>query len=587
MKSKVILRLGLLLGLLLLAGIWAVNAQRNRVVKALINEVNKEIKGHISYGDVEITGIGKFPEIGLRVHDVILHQSETLAISDTVAQIDYMYVGVPLSSIWSKNFTIEDVYLNGGRMVLVDEWNGKLSIEEALALKKPFTERGDSDRGKNPLLLSIDSVHARDFQFIYRAERFKDELKLRIQSLDAEFKQHGDSTIASATVITYLEEQLNRNDDAADRERLEGRVRVNADVVVTKNDLRISNIDLLARQLLYHSDSGDVHIDSVAVKAPELYYPLRSGPLLTHFTLDGSVELRSLKVNPFSIALWTFSVSVDNGTYEIRPRDEPLFGIPGEGRLRVKPFDSIPSYDLDLRIPEFEMKALMDNAFDSIPFFGKGSLHIDLDTRGYGAGALANLNGSVLFQGEDFILTDIDIDKFIRKFKRSQNFNLVDVGAVLVAGPIGLAATKGGAYANLALFSKGDTTHVRQLISKVDVADGRIELTDVAMATLETRIAGSGYVDLAQDTLEIFVDVVNRVGCSVVGQDVYGSTGDVQRSRVKIVKTLLGPVENFLKDVSIVDCKPVYQGSVPPPPTKAELRKIKRAAKKAANNLST
>ena len=281
-----------------------------------------------------------------------------------------------------------------------------------------------------------------------------------------------------------------------------------------------------------------------------------------------------------------FVLRVDTGTYSFNPGDLPVFGTLGTGMLSARPFDSIPSYSLLMRVGSFEVRDLMNNAFDSIPFYGPGSLIIDLRTRGYGESLYRNLDGFVQFEGKDLTLTDVDIDKFVRKFKRSQNFNLVDLGAVIVTGPIGLAATKGGAYANLALFSKGDTTHVAHILSRIDVENGRAVLSDVAMATPETRIAGTGYVDLAADTIDLSVDVVNRMGCSLVGQQVYGTIEEVERSKVKIVKTLLGPVENFLKGVSIVDCKPIYEGSVDPPPNKSELRKIERAAKKAAKELS-
>ncbi|MCE2495135.1 MAG: hypothetical protein J4F31_00880 [Flavobacteriales bacterium] len=291
MKRKIVLRLLLVLSLLLLASVWAVNSQRNKVVKALIGEANKEIKGRIEYGEVEITGLGHWPEIALRVKDIVLHQTEEVGTRDTVAHIQYMYVGIPISSLWTNDFAIEDVFFEGGRMVLVDEWGGKLSIEESIGLKRPFTERTEKDRGGNPLLLSIDSVHARNFEFIYRADRFEDELKLRIERLDAEFKQHGDSTIASARVITHLEEQFNREDDLLDRERFEGRLSINSDVVATKNDLRITNIDLVASELLYHSDSSDLTIDSISLRSKELYYPLRSGSFFTNFTLEGLVTL--------------------------------------------------------------------------------------------------------------------------------------------------------------------------------------------------------------------------------------------------------------------------------------------------------
>lgn len=572
----------LVLGVLVGVGVIAVNARRNKIVKTIVQEVNGEIKGRVQFDDVHISGLQNFPEIELRVADIVLHQTSEPGARDTVAYVEYMYINLPVFSLWRKKFTIEDVYFTGGKMVLVDEWGGKLSIEKALALNKPFTERTSEDRGKNPLLLSIDSVHARDFQFIYRADRFKDELKLRIATLDAEFKQHGDSTIASARVVTHLEEQFNREDDELDRERIEGRIRVNADVVVTKNDLLITQIDLKASELLYHSDSVDLRIDSIGLAGPQLSYGLRTGPFFDRLSLEALLTINGLYMDPYVLKQTEFVLDIREGEYRFNSGSQPIFGKPGVGGLRIRPFSPVPEYAVDLKIHQFEMKDLMDNAFDSMPFFGTANMEIDLRTKGLNVDLMSNLQGRIVFEGDSLILANVDIDKFVRKFKRSQNFNLVDVGAVLVAGPIGLAASKGGAYANLALFSKGDTTFIRRLLSHVEVDSGRFEFTDVALSTHETRISGVGYVDTGQDTLEVQVDVINRAGCSLVGQEVYGTLAATERSKVKIVKTLLGPVENFLEDVGMIECKPVYTGSVLPPPTKMELRRKNRKERKAA-----
>ncbi len=60
-----------------------------------------------------------------------------------------------------------------------------------------------------------------------------------------------------------------------------------------------------------------------------------------------------------------------------------------------------------------------------------------------------NMNGTINLSGNNLLLNGFDADEIINDFKRSQNFNFVDLGAVLLAGPVGIAVTKGSDFARL------------------------------------------------------------------------------------------------------------------------------------------
>jgi len=66
------------------------------------------------------------------------------------------------------------------------------------------------------------------------------------------------------------------------------------------------------------------------------------------------------------------------------------------------------------------------------------------------AQAKENFSGEIEIAGDSLRLYGIDIDNVLKKYEKSQNFNLTDVGAVLIAGPVGLAVTKGTDFVSLA-----------------------------------------------------------------------------------------------------------------------------------------
>jgi AsmA protein len=161
-------------------------------------------------------------------------------------------------------------------------------------------------------------------------------------------------------------------------------------------------------------------------------------------------------------------------------------------------------------------------------------------------------------------LFGVDLDVVAKKYKRSQKFNLVDVSAVFLAGPVGLAVTKGSDYANLLISKKGDSTLVHEFVSDWRLHAGLLKAHDVAFSTNQNRIAVHGSINLWSQTFEeLNFALVNEQGCAVFQQEVRGRFVDPEVSNVRVVKTLIGPLRNIFTGKK---CKhPFYTGSVQHP----------------------
>jgi hypothetical protein len=135
----------------------------------------------------------------------------------------------------------------------------------------------------------------------------------------------------------------------------------------------------------------------------------------------------------------------------------------------------------------------------------------------------------------------------------------------MFAGPAGLALTKGGNYASMLVTNYGDTSHVTEIGSEWEFKNGTILLRDVAFATNESRVAAKGWLDFQKDSLDISFAVVDKKGCNIIGQDLYGSIKDPEKSKIKLISTLLAPVTNLLEVTLGIDCEPFYEGRVKHP----------------------
>lgn len=176
---------------------------------------------------------------------------------------------------------------------------------------------------------------------------------------------------------------------------------------------------------------------------------------------------------------------------------------------------------------------------------------------------LNNLNAELDISAQNLKIMGIDLEGYIEKYIRSQNFNLVDVGAVMLAGPVGLAVTKGSDYTLLLIKSKGDdSTLVKQFVSEWSLNNGKLQIEDLAMSTERSRLASLGNYNINKDSLDFRLLIVDKHGCALADQSLYGTSDNIESGKVKIVKTLVGPFTNFFRNVGLADCKMLYDGKV-------------------------
>jgi hypothetical protein len=179
---------------------------------------------------------------------------------------------------------------------------------------------------------------------------------------------------------------------------------------------------------------------------------------------------------------------------------------------------------------------------------------------------LTGLNGDMLISGKDLTVYNIDIDEVLTRFKRTQNFNLVDISAFLLAGPAGAVITKASDYAILLNMDPSKQSTIREFMSSWKLNEGVIMAQDVALTTEKSRIALKGGVDFYKGEFKnLTLAVVDKNGCSLISQMISGSLTKPQLEPMKVANTILAPITNVLKLIAGVDCKPFYTGSLPHP----------------------
>ncbi|UCH66436.1 MAG: hypothetical protein JSW63_04725, partial [Ignavibacterium sp.] len=256
--------------------------------------------------------------------------------------------------------------------------------------------------------------------------------------------------------------------------------------------LNISNADLN-----YYFSDDTVEIKSFNFKTQDVYYNLKTdaNPLAT-LTTDIDLGMEKVYTNHFKIDTPRYGISCENGSYTVFPRKRRLFGGKARGVYTLKPFDEIPFYRFEISIDQFSSAGLLDAFLEDTVMTGKMDFSMDISMAGnHWDHLVSNLNGEILLHGKNITMYGVDTDKLLEKFKRSQSFNLVDVGAVVLAGPVGLAVTKGTDFASIIVSNPGEETLITNLVSDWSISNGKFTIEDIAFTTEKNRLAAKGWLD--------------------------------------------------------------------------------------------
>jgi len=183
---------------------------------------------------------------------------------------------------------------------------------------------------------------------------------------------------------------------------------------------------------------------------------------------------------------------------------------------------------------------------------------------------MQSLSGKFSLRVDNLSIHAMDIDKLIAKFKETQKFTLTDIGAVLVVGPLGIAATKGYSYGKVFLQSWGGLSAIKKLNSDWEINNGKADAADCALATERNRIAIKGKLDLVNERYDdLIIAILDDKGCARLKQIISGPFSSPRIGAVSAVQSIGGPVLNLLtKAKSFMNggkCEVFYRGSVQHP----------------------
>ena len=296
--------------------------------------------------------------------------------------------------------------------------------------------------------------------------------------------------------------------------------------------------------------------------------------------LSGSATVFCAEVKLHDLPLSDVRFSADCTGGVLRTSDVTLRAFSGQAKAALSAdfTAAAPSYRLRATLSRFRLAEFSKSFSHKSLGDGLMDFSTELTMSGSDADAMTrSSNGDASLHGSDLTLAVGDLDAELAEYKKTQRFNLVDLGGLLLAGPIGVAATKGYDYAKV-IASSGGSSRIETFISEWHIDHGVAQATDVAMSTKENRVALKGGVDFVNQSFQdATVAVIDRQGCAVVEQKVRGSFSHPEVGTPNVVTALAAPALNLLDKARhlveghppAVQCKVFYAGALPPPPPDA------------------
>jgi hypothetical protein len=263
-------------------------------------------------------------------------------------------------------------------------------------------------------------------------------------------------------------------------------------------------------------------------------------------------------------------VSVHGRQLEIELLTGRLFEGRLEGRLGSDLSGPDPTHALELELLDFRVERFIETFREDRGVEGTATFTTQLESSGRTLSAVVEgLNGRAELSGTGLVLHGLDLDEQLDRYESTQQFNLVDTAALFLAGPAGLAVTRGYGFVSLFSGTGGETT-IRELVSEWQIDRGIARALDVALSTANNRLALTGGLNfVAEEFDDLRVAVIDTDGCAVVEQRILGSFEDPRIESPNFLVTLAAPLVDMVKrGIALFtesECEPVYTGRVAPP----------------------
>ncbi|WP_024954382.1 AsmA family protein [Sulfurospirillum arcachonense] len=299
---------------------------------------------------------------------------------------------------------------------------------------------------------------------------------------------------------------------------------------------------------------------------------------LKSIAFKGNVSIEKIQYNKYTITNTTLDFDLKDAIANLNSMKYTIFGSLASAKARVDMSGKTPKVSFEELIPELKLENFSKEVLEKDLLKGIVNSTAKLSFVGNDElSARKTLVGHVLLDGKKVGIKGYDLDKIVKSYNDLKSGDLKKSGASFLSSALENTAKGKSAFDSL----QGGTTAIEQLHVKIDVSKKMANLSDVAIATLNNRVALQGSINLVDESLKgVKVAILDKQGCAKYTQGIEGTlsapTGKgTTSSKVSVeqVQEVIGMVSSFFgkskkkaaAKTTDEKCKVFYNGVVKQP----------------------
>jgi hypothetical protein len=475
-----------------------------------------------------------------------------------VLSLERLKLGAELMPLLKKQLKITGCELVKPAITIVKDAEGKYNFES--------TEK-KSTKGGQGTAFSLNELKLSKGSLVYLDKKTGEKTELKEINLDIKDLSIADTSGDIIKNISYTG-------------KIDGKELLNKDLKIEnfKASMKaikgIYNVEPLFIGSLVYLDkkTGEkTEINKINLAVKDFSIADTSGDIIKNISFTGNIDCNELLKKDLKIDSIKSGVKAEKGVFSLKPLTMDIFGAKGEGDITVDKTEADAEYKINLNVSELDFQKLQESFGAKKLISGKGDLAAFLTVKEKrGRNLLNGMDGALSLQGNNLITHTVDLDKVLSTFETSQKFNLVDVGAFFIAGPLGTAALRGYRYGDVYYQTQGGRGTITQFVSHWKIKSGVADARDCAFATHHNRVALKGKLNLISEQYDnVTVALLDSKGCAKFKQSISGPFGAPRIGTLSTIESLAGPILNLFNQtkrfVQAGKCEVFYSGSVQQP----------------------
>ena len=544
-KKKILFGLGcgavaLVLAVVVFALTFDINSYRPRIEAVVSGATGLDVRINGKMG------ISLFP-FGVSAKDIHIANK-----GGDIVSLENLKIGVELIPLLKKQLKVTTFELVKPAVTIVKDAKGKYNFE---GTEKKSTE------GRPRAAFSLNELKLSNGVLVYldKATGEKTELK--------------DFNLAIKDVSMTGNVSFTGSFDC--REVLQKDFRIENLKASVKAVKGIYNFEPLTIGALVYSDrktGKKTELKEISMAIKDLSVLDTPGKIVKNISFTGNLDCKEVQEKDLRINNVKSPIKAAKGVIYLMPLTMDIFGAKAEVDATADMSEVDAVYKITLKISKLDFEKLEESFGKKKVIGGKGDLYASLKIKEKGSrNLMSSMDGTFSLRGDNLVIYNMDLDKVLSSFETSQKFNLVDLGAFFIAGPLGTAAVKGYSYGDIYNQTRGGRGVITKFISNWKIKAGEADATDCALATHHNRVALKGKLNLVSERYDnVIVALLDDKGCAKFKQGISGPFGSPKIGAVSGVETIAGPILNlFGKAKRLLQggkCEVFYNGAVQQPP---------------------